>query len=256
MRRFSYANVMSTLAVFLALAGGSFAIGVAVKKNSVKSKQVKDNALKSKDLRNGKAVTGADVADGSLAGADVADRSIAAADLAADEAPHVVGSSGEPVFLNGGDGDCTWDDYGLVVGGLSPVSFYKGSDGRVQLGGTIRGRDTAGGDGVCDNSPAGEAIQDMHMFTLPPGYRPAASELHMTTAGGGLVFLLIGAEENARISSTDIPEGAVIVFGFTSAIPSGLALDGISFRSAAGPPTSSAPAQGGGARRLLGETLP
>lgn len=56
----SYSNVMSTLAVFLVLAGGS-ALAATLPKNSVRSKVVKDNSLRSKDLKNGKAVAGEDV---------------------------------------------------------------------------------------------------------------------------------------------------------------------------------------------------
>lgn len=53
--RLSYANVMSTAAVFVVVAGGSFAVA-NVKKNQVKSKHVKNDALKSKDLKDEKAV--------------------------------------------------------------------------------------------------------------------------------------------------------------------------------------------------------
>ena len=49
-RRFSYANVVSTLALFLFVAGGSVAIA-SVSNSEVRSKHVKDNALKSKDLK-------------------------------------------------------------------------------------------------------------------------------------------------------------------------------------------------------------
>ena len=79
--RLTYANVMSTLAVFLVLAGGT-AIAANLPKNSVNSKKVKDNTLRSVDLADGTGVSGADVADGSLGGADLADGSLGGADLA------------------------------------------------------------------------------------------------------------------------------------------------------------------------------
>ena len=76
----SYANVMSTLAVFLVVAGGTaFAAGLAP--NSVGSKTVKDNSLKTIDLKDGKAVSTDDVIDGSLAGTDVADASLTGDDV-------------------------------------------------------------------------------------------------------------------------------------------------------------------------------
>jgi hypothetical protein len=59
-RHFNYSNVMSTLSVFLVIAGGT-ALAAALPKASVKSATVKDNSLKSKDLKDGKAVTAADV---------------------------------------------------------------------------------------------------------------------------------------------------------------------------------------------------
>lgn len=59
-RRFNYSNTMSTLAVFLVVAGGT-AVAASLPKDSVKSRTVKDNSLKSRDLRDGKAVAGRDV---------------------------------------------------------------------------------------------------------------------------------------------------------------------------------------------------
>jgi hypothetical protein len=49
--RFSYANVMATIAVFLALGGGAYA--VTAKKNSVKSKSIKDGQVLTADLGSG-----------------------------------------------------------------------------------------------------------------------------------------------------------------------------------------------------------
>jgi len=96
-RRFSYADVMSTLAVFLVIAGGT-ALAAALPKDSVKSATVKDEALKTKDLKDGKAVGGADVIDESLSGSDLAGNSLSGADI--DEA-----SLGQvPAALLGGFG--------------------------------------------------------------------------------------------------------------------------------------------------------
>jgi hypothetical protein len=76
----SCANVISTLAVFFVLAGGT-ALALALPKNSVGSATVKNGSLRSADLADG-SLSGADVADGSLAGADLAGGSIGGADLA------------------------------------------------------------------------------------------------------------------------------------------------------------------------------
>src|SRR5688572_27064970 len=80
-KRSTYANVMSTLAVFLVVAGGSAFAASTITANSIKSKTVVDNSLKSKDLKNDKAVAGVNVIDASLTGADVADNSLTGDDV-------------------------------------------------------------------------------------------------------------------------------------------------------------------------------
>jgi hypothetical protein len=47
-RHLSYANVMSTIAVFLVLGGGAYALS----KNSVGSRHIKDNSVRSEDIRD------------------------------------------------------------------------------------------------------------------------------------------------------------------------------------------------------------
>jgi hypothetical protein len=79
--RLSYANVMATIAVFLALGGTSVA-AVQLARNSVGAKQIKRDAVRAAELRAG-AVRSAEVRDGALTGADVRDGSLTAADLAA-----------------------------------------------------------------------------------------------------------------------------------------------------------------------------
>jgi len=68
-QRISFANVMSVMAVFIALGGSAYAIGL--KKNSVRSKQIKAGAVRTADLGND-AVTSEKVDDGSLLGDDFA----------------------------------------------------------------------------------------------------------------------------------------------------------------------------------------
>lgn len=80
-RHLTYPNVMSTLAVFLVLAGGT-ALAAGLPKNSVNSRAVKDNSLRSADLADGLGVTGADVTDGSLSGADLVDGVVGGASIA------------------------------------------------------------------------------------------------------------------------------------------------------------------------------
>src|SRR5215203_1183220 len=78
--KLTYANVMSTIAVFLVLGGGAAFAATQLAKNSVGTKQLKKNAVTTAKLKNN-SVNGANVADGSLTGTEVADGSIGTADL-------------------------------------------------------------------------------------------------------------------------------------------------------------------------------
>src|SRR5688500_8682167 len=82
MFKHTYANVMSTLAMFLVVAGGSAFAASTLTADSINSKLVRDNSLKSKDLKDGKAVSTADVIDGSVTGTDIADAGLTGADVA------------------------------------------------------------------------------------------------------------------------------------------------------------------------------
>ena len=81
--KLTYANVMSTIAVFLVLGGGAAFAANQLAKNSVGSKQLKKNAVTTAKVKNS-AINGAKVADGSLTGADIADLAVNANKLAAD----------------------------------------------------------------------------------------------------------------------------------------------------------------------------
>jgi hypothetical protein len=67
-KRLTYANVMSSIAVFLVLGGAAVAAGLA--KNSVGSKQLKKNAVTTAKIKNN-AVTTAKIKDGAITGAKV-----------------------------------------------------------------------------------------------------------------------------------------------------------------------------------------
>ena len=62
--RFTYANVVSTLAVFLLLGGASYA-AASLAANSVGSRQLKNNAVRSAEVKDG-SLTAADFAAGQL----------------------------------------------------------------------------------------------------------------------------------------------------------------------------------------------
>jgi hypothetical protein len=68
--RLTYANVMSTFAVFLALGGATAFAAGQIGKNSIGPRQLKSQSVTTGKLANN-AVNGAKVANGSLSGADI-----------------------------------------------------------------------------------------------------------------------------------------------------------------------------------------
>lgn len=68
--RLTYANVMSSIAVFLVIGGASAFAASQLGKNSVGTKQLKNNAVTTAKIKKN-AVTGAKVKNGSLTGADI-----------------------------------------------------------------------------------------------------------------------------------------------------------------------------------------
>jgi hypothetical protein len=77
-RRLSYANVMATIAVFVALGGSSYAA------LTVTGKNVKNSSLTGKDVKNN-SLTGSDVKG--LKSGDIADRSLLSQDFKAGQLP-------------------------------------------------------------------------------------------------------------------------------------------------------------------------
>lgn len=69
-KRLTYANVMSSLAVFLVLGGASAVAANQLGKNTVGSKQLKPNAVTTAKIKKD-AVTGAKIKDGSITGTEI-----------------------------------------------------------------------------------------------------------------------------------------------------------------------------------------
>ncbi len=68
--KLTYANIISTLCLFLLLGGGAAVAADQLAKNSVGTKQLKGNAVTSAKIKNG-AVTSAKIKDGAITGAKV-----------------------------------------------------------------------------------------------------------------------------------------------------------------------------------------
>jgi hypothetical protein len=159
-KRVTYANVMSSIAVFLVI-GGATAFA-ALGKNTVGSKQLKANAVTTKKIKK-EAVTAKKVKKGTLTGTQInvaklgtvpsATHATLADSIPPAEPTHLVGAPGEPFFEGGSNN----------VGASGPlrlnnVGFYKDHDGIVHLEGIAK---------------VGKGPLLASLFTLPAGYRPA-----------------------------------------------------------------------------------
>jgi hypothetical protein len=218
----TYANVVSTLCLFLVLAGGTAIAASHLARNSVGRRQlqrdavtgtkVKDHSLTGSDIElnklgavpmAGHAAT-ADSA-GHAATADSATQAASAAvaaSLSATEPTNVVGGPGEPVFQS--------NSHNLSPPGINvaPVGFYKDHEGVVHLEGLAEFGVGAGGESI--------------LFTLPPGYRPAPGTLQVVQLQGGSMLIAGSGStfEGANVEGEIIgPEEGVVV------------LSGISFRA-------------------------
>jgi hypothetical protein len=207
----SYANVVASLALFVALGGASYA-AISLPRNSVGAKQIKKNAVNGRKVKN-RSLTGADIKISKLpkvprareadhaAAADSASLSGQAGALSAPEAWHEVGTPGEPPFEPGAGNH-------LPENGFETVAFFKDHEGVVHLKG--------------EADPGSTRI-----FVLPPGYRPAS----------GKAIHLVGvcrtcAEPNVapvRIAGSGFSSDN----GLVSADPGVpmISLDGITFRA-------------------------
>ena len=88
-QRLTYANVVSTICLFILLGGGAYA-ATKLPKNSVGTKQLKKNAVAGGKIKTSavtgakvqdKSLTGSDLADGTITGSNVQDGSLGGADI-------------------------------------------------------------------------------------------------------------------------------------------------------------------------------
>jgi hypothetical protein len=158
-KRLTYANVMSSLAVFLILGGGVAFAATKLGKNSVGTKQIKNGAVTGAKIKK-RTITGAQVnlaKLGTVPSANTAATAGTANALSPPEAIHLVGMPGQPGFEGGSVG------YGEPGVTYQPVGFYKDKEGVVHLEGVVQvGKEK----GTTSLVP---------IFTLPPGFRPANS---------------------------------------------------------------------------------
>lgn len=90
--RLTYANVVATLALFIAVGGASAIAADQLARNSVGTPQLKRNAVTTPKIKNN-AVTRSKIRANAVNGARVADGSLGSADLAAGTIPNRLGST-------------------------------------------------------------------------------------------------------------------------------------------------------------------
>ncbi len=215
-KRLTYANVMSSIAVFIVL-GGAAVAATQLPKNSVGTKQLKKNAVTTAKIKKNavatakikkNAVTTAKIKNEAVTGAKVNEATLGtvpsaalANSIAPAEPTHLVGAPGEPPFENGGQNF----NEGFKT---NPVGFFKDHEGIVHL----QGWGIAGSGGGLSS-----------LFTLPPGYRPAAGTVMILTPLSGVATFIGG---------TGASFGGLNLDGKVAGEEEELVvLDGISFRA-------------------------
>jgi hypothetical protein len=198
----TYANVMSTLGVFIALGGTSYAVA----RNSIGTPQLKNNAVTSGKVRNG-SLTAKDLAANALRAGPRGPRGqIGPAGPTGPAGPVGDAEAWKPLpYING------WTDYGNI---WELGSYRKDQLGVVHLRGLVR-QSTTG--------PVPAAIT-----VLPPGYRPAHGRLFVVHTGESSAGAAVPGEREGRVQV--LSDGQVVwVQGATDPVSNYTSLEGISF---------------------------
>jgi hypothetical protein len=213
-KRLTYANVMSSIAVFLVLGGGAAYAAKKIGSNEIKGNSITTGKIKKEAVTRAKikkaaidpskladnAVTTSKIADDAVTGDKVKESTLGtvpsatnattASNLTPPEAYHEIGTTGQPPFENGA----------VNFGGeFSTAAFFKDHEGVVHLKGTV----TATGGTV--------------IFTLPAGYRPS-QKLDIDAIGSGAqAYIYIKPDGTVEVNNG----GAGTTYG----------LDSITFRA-------------------------
>jgi hypothetical protein len=225
-RRLSYANVMATLAVFIAI-GGTATAAVVVSSNS----QVAKDTISGHKPPTGKH---SNIIGGSVNATDLATQAVTAGKIAAPEAWHAVAAGSNPgnacsdatktaVFCtdltNGGTVWTPWKNFG---GGNATAAFYKDQLGIVHLKGLVVPPDQ----GVTPSSPFRREI-----FRLPGAYGPQSTRVFPSVGqasyGQEVAQGRVDVQSDGQVV---IEQDCVTTTSGCSANLGYLSLEGISFR--------------------------
>jgi hypothetical protein len=182
--KLSYANVISTLCLFLLLGGGAALAAGKLGKNSVGTKQLKNGSVTAAKVKKhtltstniNLAKLGMVPSASNATTANTATTAATANALAAMEPTHLVGTSGQPSFQSGSSNYSEASEFGK----FPPVGFFRDHDGIVHLEGLAKTGKEAPTPGV--------------IFTLPPGFRPASgtTQIYPTEENG--VVIIFGSK--------------------------------------------------------------
>lgn len=196
-QRLTYANVMSTIAVFGVIAGGT-ALALPGR-NSVQRNDIKRNAVGSKHLKDA-AVKAPEIAAGAVGTDEVGDGAIGAADIG----PGEVGSA---ALATGAVGSAQIADATVTPADLAPTTFtdvqlvngwstYSATNGPLQIA-----VDPAGFAHLRGAIRQGNNALPNRAFTLPPALRPANYEVFSAVATGGFAVLTIERDGDGTLAS-------------------------------------------------------
>lgn len=186
--RLTYANAMSTIAVFIALGGTSYAVA----RNSIGTRELKNNAVSSAKLQS-RAVTSAKIRDGAIVAADLAPsaRSGVRGPRGSQGPAGPAGQQGQQGPPGSQGSAEAWRALPFAPGwahfgeGWQLGSFRKDQSGVVHLRGLV----------LKNVAPvAGDTIG-----TLPPGYRPALREMFATVTGQPSAFGRVQVETTGAL---------------------------------------------------------
>ncbi len=174
--KLTYANVISTLALFLVISGGA-AYAASLGKDSVGTKQIKNGAVTGIKIKK-RTITRTQVNLAKLGTVPSANTAVTAGTanaLSPPEAIHLVGMPGQPGFEGGSVG------YGEPGVTFQPVGFYKDKEGIVHLEGVVKVGKEKGSTSL------------VPIFTLPAGFRPANGVVQVFPSGSSSGVAIAGS---------------------------------------------------------------
>ena len=232
--RLTYANVVSTLCLFILLGAGAYAAGLAP--NSVKSKHIKDAQVKTEDLAPN-SIQSELVPDNELVGEDIDEATLGTVPNATNAAnANNATDAGNANLLDNKDSTafqevgsegwtlldlndefaptfCHWTSFGGV---FADPSYFRDREGVVHLRGLARAIDGTSVD--CGGAPADATIVSAG---LPAGYRPGPQAL----------FTVSSNDKPGRVDVT--PGGSIAAtpgYPAFADMKGYISLEGISFR--------------------------